>query len=112
MSKSSRHHVVTDIARWKVESEVVGDGNQYTNEELKAYVTMLRELDDEELRSMWHGTVAEWVASRSDMPPEQDAHDSERSEMSAEWLLEQFDGICDGATPPWGYQTTFELPEL
>lgn len=106
LTPNSRQNVITDIAQWKVELEVVGGGNEFTNAELESYIEGLRELDDTALRSFWDGTVAEWVASRADMPPGPD------EEMSAEWLDEQYATLRAGGEAPWGYVSSIDPAEL
>jgi hypothetical protein len=99
-----RQNIVGDITRWKVELEEVGGGDEFPADELDAYVEWLYTMDDAELRSMWDGSVAEWVASRQDMPPAGDG------EMSESWLDAQFEALRRGDGVPWGYVTWVEVP--
>lgn len=104
LSPDARHNVVSDLARFYVESEEIGSGTPVSDADLREEIASLYALSDADLISCWEGSVGEWVMSRGDLPRDPD------EEMSEAWLESQFDALCAGESVEWGYISWFEIP--
>lgn len=70
LTNKERKRIRKDIINHQIESVVVGDGDDITDERINEIESTLNTVDDEELLQWWD-SVGEWVASRGFEPDEQ-----------------------------------------
>lgn len=98
LSSTDRERILTDIAHWKKELKLHGDG-EFSADELAEYISTLQPLEDVALAKRWYETVGEWALSRSDTyhPPTVDEDT---------WLDYQFGLLLDGRETEYGFIVT------
>ncbi|ERJ07400.1 hypothetical protein HLRTI_000442 [Halorhabdus tiamatea SARL4B] len=103
LSDEQRARVIRDLLCHQAESAEAGK-EVFEKEEIQEWALWLKDEPPDELRSIWEGSVGEWLASRGDVGP---ADDPETD--FDEWVDEQYQRLLNGIETDYGFVRKVEI---